>query len=168
MTLGNSGIIPVFLVLVMTELGCHATDVPGIEKYKVSLQSATQCPTWNIRNLTPGKLNVITAEMERCGFSICQASEHWWTDQKRILTMSGHMFYFSGKHHMRIGEAGFLMSKAVLRYNSVNDRIITLRINAQSVNIMFVQVYAPTADAAKEEVDRFYKIVKEALDKIPN
>lgn len=65
----------------------------GMERCKVYLRSAAQCVIWNVRSLTTEKLDVVTAEMEKC----VSAS----TDQGKIMTMSGPTFYFSGKKHIR-------------------------------------------------------------------
>lgn len=51
-------------------------------------------------------------------------------------------------------------AKAALGYNPINDRIITLKIIAHPVNIMFVQVYGSTTAVAEEEVNRFYEMVE--------
>lgn len=42
-----------------------------------------------------------------------------------------------------------------------------LRISDHPVNIILLKVYAAPVDVAEEEVDRFYEMVEEVLDKIP-
>ena len=48
-------------------------------------------------------------------------------------------------------------SRAVLGYNPVSERVITLRVNAKPVNITFVQVYAPTGASSEEEITALYE-----------
>jgi len=135
------------------------------------LRHGTTCATWNIRGMTQGKLNVITKEMGRCGVNILGVSEHWMLSQGRFVTDDGFVVFFSGKDEgRRSSGVGFVVdkdaSKAVLGYNPIDDRVMTIRIKGHPMNITFLQAYAPTADAEDEVVDDFYNKVQEALDQI--
>ena len=57
-------------------------------------------------------------------------------------------------------------SRAVLGYNPVSIRVITLRVNAKPVNITFVQVYAPTDASSEEEITSFYEQLQVVLDTV--
>ena len=78
------------------------------------------------------------------------------------------MYYSERKSGRRRSGVGFIinMSKAVMGYNPVNDRIITIRMKAHPMNITVVQVYAPTTDATEEEMDNFYGVLQDTLDSI--
>ena len=47
-------------------------------------------------------------------------------------------------------------ARAVLGYNPVSERVITLRVNAKPVNISCVQVYASTGASSEVEITAFY------------
>ena len=53
-------------------------------------------------------------------------------------------------------------------YNTVNDQVITIRLNAKPVNLTIVQLYAPTSTASNEDIGSFYDVVQDTLDSIPN
>ena len=46
---------------------------------------------------------------------------------------------------------------AVLGCNLKNDRMISVRLQGKSFNIMIIQVYAATSNAEEAEVERFYE-----------
>ncbi len=56
---------------------------------------------------------------------------------------------------------------AVLGYNPINDRIMTLRLQAQPMNITLIQVYAPTSTASDADKDCFYQELQRTLDQTP-
>ena len=152
-------------------LGNPAPDGPGEEGRSISLRHVTTCATWNIRGMTQGKLNVITHEMNRCGVSILGVSELWMLSQGRFTTDDGFGVYFSGKEEgRRASGVGFVVdkeaSKAVVGYNPIDYRVMTLRLKGHPMNTTFLQVYAPTTEADEDKMDVFYSKVQEALDKI--
>ena len=152
-------------------MGSHGPDGP-VDRSNISLRHTTMCATWNVRGLTLGKLEVISTEMERCGVKVLGIAEHWWLSEGRFTTETGNSVFFAGKDSgRRSSGVGFIVekekAKAVLGYNPISDRIITLRLQAHPMNITFVQVYAPTTEANDEEMDAFYGLVQEALDRIP-
>ena len=57
-------------------------------------------------------------------------------------------------------------SMAVLGYNPVSERVITLRLNTKPVNITFAQVYAPTGASSEEEITSFYEQLQGVLDSV--
>ena len=56
--------------------------------------------------------------------------------------------------------------RAVLGYNPVSDRVITLRVNAKPVNITFVQAYASTGASSEEDITAFYEQLQGVLDNV--
>ena len=60
------------------------------------------------------------------------------------------------------------ISKAVIGYNPINERIMTVRLNAKPVNITLCQVYAPTSAADEVEIETFYGSLQDILDSAPS
>ena len=55
----------------------------------------------------------------------------------------------------------------MISHNSVNDRIVTAKLNSKPVPLNIVQVYAPTSDCEEEVAEKFYNDLQSVLDKIP-
>ena len=56
------------------------------EQIGISLRRNMTIGTWNIRGLTTGKLQILTAEMARCNTKILGIAEHWLSGQGRFQT----------------------------------------------------------------------------------
>ena len=90
------------------------------------------------------------------------------------MTPDGRKVIYSGKEPgegYRHGVGIILnkfVSKAVLGYHPINDRIITVRLKAHLYNFTVVQFYSPTSNATIVEVETFCDILQETLDSIPN
>ena len=56
---------------------------------------------------------------------------------------------------------------AVLGCNLKNDRMISVRFQGKPFNITVIQVYAPTSNAEKAEVERFYEDLQDLLELTP-
>ena len=100
-------------------------------------------------------MTVVEREMERCGVAVIGIAEHWWLGQGRFSTIYGSTMMNSEKETGRRSAGMAFMvsseiSRAVLGYNPVSERFITLRVNAKPVNITFVQVYASTGAPSEE------------------
>ena len=52
----------------------------------------------------------------------------------------------------------------VLGYNLKNDRMITLHFQGKPFNITVIQVYAPTSNAEKAEIEWFYEDLQDLLE----
>ena len=50
---------------------------------------------------------------------------------------------------------------------SKNDRMISVRFQGKPLNITVIQVYAPTSNAEKAEVERFYEDLQDLLELTP-
>ena len=53
---------------------------------------------------------------------------------------------------------------AVLGCNLKNDRMISVRFQGKTFNIMVIQAYAPTSNTEDAEVEQFYEDVQDLLD----
>ena len=141
------------------------------ERGGISLRRQITAGTWNVQGMTQGKMTVVEREMERCGLTVMGIAEHWWLGQGRFSTAEGSTIMYSGKESGRRSSGVAFMvynetSRAVLGYNPVSDRGITLRVNAKPVNITFVQVYAPTGASSKEDITAFYEQLQGVLDNV--
>ena len=118
------------------------------------------------------KLEIVEQEMARCNIKLLGVSELWWHDQGRFTTDNGNVCMYSGKDSgkKRMG-VGFVIdktnAKSILGYNPVNERVITLRLQGNPMNITLVPVYAPTTDAPDNIIEEFYEVVQEVMDNIP-
>ena len=58
-------------------------------------------------------------------------------------------------------------TNAIMGYDTVSDRIVSVRFRGKKVNISIVQVYAPTSTASEEEHESFYNELQCTIDKTP-
>ena len=72
-----------------------------------------------------------------------------------------HYIYYCGKEFLRRNGVAIIVNKrvqnAVLGCNLKNNRIISVRFQGKPFNITVIQVYDPTNNAEKAEVERFYE-----------
>ena len=124
--------------------------------------------TWNVRSMNIGKLEIVKNEMERNNLDILGISEMRWTDRGHFNS-GNHTIYFSGSDQRRNGVAFIInkkLSKYVLGYNPVNDRIITIKLQGKPTNITIIQVYAPTLDSDEDVKEQFYSELENTISKI--
>jgi hypothetical protein len=136
----------------------------------ISAKTTSRIGTWNVRTLNkPGSLEQVMHEMSAYGMGLLGISEMRWKGQGMKIS-DGMTIYYSGsdKH---VGGVGFItnaqMAQAVLSWDPVSDRIITLRLQTRIVKVTIVQVYAPINAADDEEKDAFYDQLQQVLDSIP-
>ena len=74
------------------------------------------------------------------------------------------MIYSGGDKHER--SVGLLLdqyiSKCVLGYWTVSDRVLLVKIQGNPFNITIIVVYAPTTGSTEEEIDAFFETLEEA------
>ncbi|XP_047106356.1 craniofacial development protein 2-like [Schistocerca piceifrons] len=126
--------------------------------------------TWNVRSMYQGKLDIVKREMEKINIDILGISEMRWTGMGEFA-LDGHMVYYSGHDNNRSNGVAFIVSdkvrKAVMGCKYKNDRMMSIRLQGQPLNITVIQVYAPTTDAEKEIIDEFYGDLQELLLSTP-
>ena len=80
--------------------------------------------------------------------------------------------YYSGSDRQGLSGVAFVatpaISKFVLGYNPISDRIISIRLQAKPLNLSVVQVYAPTSAASEDDINNFYNALQDVLDGLPN
>ena len=98
-------------------------------------------------------------------------SEMKWKGRENFLS-EGYRVFFSGQGTIRKNSVAFICNKkiykSVLGYIPISDRIISLRLQGNPVNITLVKIYAPTLDAEDDEIDEFYNMLKKVTDSISN
>ena len=116
--------------------------------------------TWNVRSMNQSKLEVVKQEMARVNVDILGIRELKWTAMGEFNS-DDHYIYYCGQESLRRNGVAIVVNKrvrnAVLGYNLKNDRVISVRFQDKSFNITVIQVYAPTTNAKKAEVQQFYK-----------
>ena len=78
-----------------------------------------------------------------------------------------HYVYYYGQESLGRNGVAIMANKwapnAVLGYSLKNDRMISVRFQGETLNITVIQVYAPTSNAEKAEVD--YEDLQDLLEK---
>ena len=82
-----------------------------------------------------------------------------------------HYIYYYGQESLRRNGVAIIVNKtvrnAVLGYNLKNDRMISVLFQGKPFNITVIQVYAPTSNAEKAEVEEFYEDPQDLLELTP-
>ncbi|XP_070168800.1 craniofacial development protein 2-like [Polyergus mexicanus] len=139
---------------------------------KFSGRAECRLATWNVRGLQQvGKLDIVKRELMRCNVRIAGISETHWQGRGHFLS-SSHAVYFSGSDNTSRNGVAFVIPSglvgSVLGYDTVSDRIISVRIKAAPCVLNFIQVYAPTADADAEDIGNFYSSLQATIEKTSN
>jgi exonuclease III len=93
--------------------------------------------------------------MEKNGVSVMGVSEVRWKGQGEIRSGDYTMYYSGGEKSER-GVATEVHKSIVgssVKKIVCNDRLIAVKLNAEPVNILIVQVYMPTSEYEDEEVE---------------
>ena len=112
--------------------------------------------------MNQGKLEVVKHEMDRLNINIPGKSELKWTEIEHFKSVIYRVFYPRNGSLRRNGVAIILEAvkeKTVLGCNVKIDRIMSIRLKRNPVNITIIQVYAPTANAEDDKLDSFYNDV---------
>ena len=78
-----------------------------------------------------------------------------------------HYIYYGGKETLRRNGVALTVQNAVLGCNLKNDRMISVGFQGKPFNITVIQVYAPTSNTEKAEVEQFYEDLQDILELIP-
>ena len=84
------------------------------------------------------------------------------------LNSDDHYIYYCGQESVRRNGVAIIVNKgvwnAVLGCNLKNDRMISVRFQGKPFSIIVIQVYAPTSNAEKAEVEWFYEDLQDLLE----
>jgi len=127
--------------------------------------------TWNVRTLNQGgKLENLKQEMQKNEVSILGISELRWKGQGELRS-GDYTVYYSGGEWAEKGVA-IVVHKSVVR--SVvkkivfNDRIIAIKLQAELISILMMQVCMPTSEHEDDEVEELCDINEEILQEDGN
>ena len=108
--------------------------------------------------MNQGKLEVLKQEMASLNIDILGISKLKWTGMGEFNS-DDHYIYYRGQESLRRNGVAIMVNKrvrnAVLACNLKNDRMISVRFQGKPFNITVIQVYAPTSNAEKAEVEWF-------------
>ena len=108
--------------------------------------------------------------MARVNADILGISELKWTGMGEINS-DDHYIYYCGQEPLRRDGVAIMVNKrvqnAVLGCNLKNDRMISVHFQGKPFNITVIQAYAPTSNAEKAEVERFYEDLHDLLELTP-
>ena len=97
--------------------------------------------------------------MAKVNVNILGISELKWTGMGEFNS-DDHYIYYCGQESLKRNGVAIMVNKriqnAVLGCNLKNDRMISVRLQS-TIHITVIQVYAPTSNAEKAEVERFYE-----------
>lgn len=122
--------------------------------------------TWNVRTLRQvGKLENLKIEMDKNNVCIMGVSEVRWKEQGDFESGDYHMYY-SGSESAERGVA-IVMQKwikpSIIKVEACSDRLMYIKLNAEPVDIVIIQVYMPTSDHEDEEVEIIYEKIEEII-----
>ena len=135
-----------------------------VPQFKQSQDVTVTCKTWNVRSMNPGKLEVVKQEMARVNVDILGISKLTWTGMGEFNS-DDHYIYYCRQESLRRNGVAIIVNKrvrnAVLGCNLKNDRMISVCFQGKPFDIMVTEVYAPTSNAEKTDVERFYEDLQE-------
>ena len=108
--------------------------------------------------------------MARVNIDILGISELKWTEMGEFNS-DDHCIYYCGQETLRRNGVTIMVNKrvqnAVLGCNLKNNKMISVCFQGKPFNITVIQVYAPTRNAEKAEVERFYEDLQDPLELTP-
>ena len=120
--------------------------------------------------MNQGKLEVVKQEMARVNIDILGISELKWTGMGEFNS-EDYYIYFCGQESLRRNGVALIVNKrvwnAVLGCSLKNSQMISVHFQGKRFNITVIQVYAPTSNAEKAEVEWFYEDVQDLLELEP-
>ena len=137
----------------------------------VKLRDSLNISTWNVRTMrTDGKLEILEKEMQRLNIGCLGISETRWSGVGHFLSDSGSTVIYSGGDEHKHGVAVILnksLSRALMGYNPISERLMTVRIAAKPWNLTFIQAYAPTNQATDDDKNAFYERLEQVYLQVP-
>ena len=120
--------------------------------------------------MNQGKLEVVKQEMARVNIAILGISELKWIGIGEINS-DEYYIYYCGKNPLEKNGVAIIVNErawnAVLRCNLKNNRMISIHFQGKSSNITVIQVYTPTTNATKDEVETLYEDQQDLIELTP-
>ena len=104
--------------------------------------------------------------MATVNIDILRISELKWTGISEFNS-DDHYIYHCGQEPLRRNRVNKRVPNAVLGCNLKNDRIISVCLQGKPFNITVIQVYAPTSNAERAEVELFDEDLQDHLELTP-
>ncbi|CAH2095399.1 unnamed protein product [Euphydryas editha] len=114
--------------------GVNATGNDHQLNYQLKVYKNTKLGTWNVRGMiTKGKKEIIDQEQRNYQLDILAITESHMRGSGFYETPCGHTIYYSGPENESCNGVALSVSdrvnKAVIGYNPVSDRIMTVKLN---------------------------------------
>ena len=120
--------------------------------------------------MNQGKLEVVKQEVARVNTDILGISELKWTGMGEFNS-DHHYIYYCGQESLRRNGVALIVNQRVqnagLGCNLKNNRMISAHLQDKPLNTTVTQVYAPTTNAEKAEVEQFYEELQHLLELTP-
>ena len=120
--------------------------------------------------MNQGKLEVVKQEMARVNINVSGITELKWTGMGEFNS-DDYYIYYCGQESLRRNGLAIIVNKrvrnAVLDCNLKNDRMISVCFQGKPFNTTVIQVYAPTSNAEKAEVEWFCEDLQDLLELTP-
>ena len=146
--------------------GSGIRRVPKVVNKRNPSASEIKIGTWNVRTmLRNGKLENVQQEMMKNGINILGLSEVRWKEVGDFMSNNIRVIYAGGNESQR-GVAVLLDNETAKRVTTVvqhSDRLILVKIQAEPVDIVIIQVYMPTSTHSDEEVEDVYEQLEELM-----
>ena len=150
--------------------GSRSADAAPCERNRLHFTKTHNIGTWNVRGMNTGKLDIVKTEMKLLKIDILGISELHWAGSG-YFNSDDYTVYYSGNENIRRNGVAFIANKkiatAVQGFSTINDRIISIRIDGKPRPLTILQVYAPTTDAKQEDIEKLYTNLQQAIDQIP-
>ena len=144
----------------------------GINSRQLGKLKDLRCGTWNVRSLAmPGKIDIVSEEMERYKLDIITLQETRWPYNGKIYSGS-YITYYSGNNDgkYKAGTAITIHKKfenAIIKFDPIDERFCYMRLKGKFNNISVVSIYAPTEDGIEEEKVEFYENLESLMNTLP-
>ena len=150
--------------------GCRKQTRRGSSNKRKLRKNSVNIGTWNVQTLRDtGKFLLLLEELKSLNMNITGLCEIRWSGEGKY-TSGDHTIVYKGNNIGAFGVAIVLDKKyggAISSFNTISDRIVTVKLKTKPVNLNIIQVYAPQSGRPDEEVESFYNDLQSARDKIP-
>ena len=142
----------------LEEISCRRYDKKECKEQKK--HHSYKIGTWKVRTLNQG------GKLEN--LSVLGVSEVRWKGKGEIRSGDYTVYYSGGERVERAVAVVMHKStvRSVVKKIVCNDRIFALKLKAEPVSILIMQVYMPTSEYSYEddEVEKLYDTIEEILD----
>jgi endonuclease/exonuclease/phosphatase family metal-dependent hydrolase len=144
--------------------GCFTNNMPSVMH---SIRpKIIKVGTWNVRTMrTKGKLENLKREIQRAEINVLGLSEVRWKGQGDFMSDDYRIIYSGGEKGQR-GVAMILdrtVGERVSKIIQYSERLMLIRVKAEPVDLVLVQVYMPTSDSEDVEVEMLYEQIEELI-----